>query len=112
MGPVFGIPDQALHAARRPVDLAANASTTRGPRIPRSRTAIGKGHTEGRVSRAGTGRGLVACHGPARGGALHVSRTRTSQQLLLRLHATDLAARGDGEGTVSEGGEVRPEEIS
>ena len=36
--------------------------------------------------------------GPARSRALHLPRSRTGEQLLLRLHAADLAARRDGEG--------------
>ena len=43
-GLVFGISHQALHAARRPVDLAATAAAARGARLPRSGAAVRQDH--------------------------------------------------------------------
>ena len=65
-----------------------------GARVPRSGAAVGQDPAGGRLPRAGAGRSAIACLCAGRSGALHLPRAGAGEQLLLRLHQADRAAKG------------------
>ena len=79
------------------VSLRSEAATG-GARVSRSRAAGRQDQARGCVPRAGAGCRTVACFRAGGGRALHLSRARPGQQLLLWLHQVDRIARGYREG--------------